>query len=92
MIERNNHPERPYVVASWVLIWFGTILAVNPRAPLSGIGAALWAAGFMIQMVIVARWTRGRPGSGAAVAGARSWARRGARVTRHRRHQPSTAG
>ena len=43
------------------------ILAINPRASLSQIGAALWIAGVVVQLIIVARWL-GRPPSGAPIA------------------------
>lgn len=92
MIERKNHPERPYVVASWVLIWFGTILVVNPRVSVSSMGAGLWATGFLIQMVIVTRWLTARPGPGAVLTRTGSTARRARLSTRHDRHQASAAG
>ena len=67
MTSRRRKASRPTVVAAWALIWFGTILAINPRASLSQIGAALWIAGVVVQLIIVARWL-GRPPSGAPIA------------------------
>lgn len=58
---------RQYATASWIFIWFGTILIVNPRESISRHGVLLWAAGFAIQVFIVARWLIGRPGSSAPV-------------------------
>jgi hypothetical protein len=68
MIERSRHSSRPWVVAAWTLIWFGTILSVNPRTLWSQFGAVLWGAGLLVQLVIVARWFIGRPASGKPVA------------------------
>jgi hypothetical protein len=67
MIKRRRRSARVSVTAAWTLIWFGTILAVNPRASLSQLGAVLWGAGIVLQFVIVARWFSNRPASGAAV-------------------------
>lgn len=64
MIERRKQSVRPLVLAAWTLIWFGTVLAVNPRPALSQLGAVLWAAGVAVQLLIVARWFIGRPPSG----------------------------
>lgn len=68
IIKRRRRSGRASVVAAWTLIWFGTILAVNPRASLSQLGVMLWGAGIVLQFVIVARWLSNRPASGAAVA------------------------
>lgn len=64
MIERGKQSSRPLVLAAWTLIWFGTILAANPRAVWSQVGAVLWAAGVALQLLIVARWLMGPPASG----------------------------
>ena len=64
MIERKKQSSRPLVLAAWTLIWFGTILAVNPRAAWSQLGAVLWAVGVALQLLIVARWFIGHPPSG----------------------------
>jgi hypothetical protein len=69
MIERKKRSVRPLVLVAWTLIWFGTILAVNPRATWSQLGAVLWAAGLAVQLLVVARWLIGRPASGQAVTG-----------------------
>jgi Zn-dependent membrane protease YugP len=58
-------------VAAWTLIWFGTILAVNPLASLSQLGVILWSAGILLQFVLVARWFINRPASGAPVTDAK---------------------
>lgn len=71
MIERKKRSVRPLVVVAWTLIWFGTILAVNPRPLWSQIGAGLWGAGLLVQLVVVARWFIGRPASGATVTDAK---------------------
>jgi hypothetical protein len=55
MSERTDHRAKRLVLASWVLIWLGAILAVNPQASLSRSGAVLWGAGIVIQMGIAAR-------------------------------------
>lgn len=60
--QRQKAPMR-LVAASWILIWFGTILAVNPREAISHVGAGLWASGLLIQYVIGVRWLIGRPAS-----------------------------
>jgi hypothetical protein len=55
MSERTDRRAKRLVLASWVLIWLGAILAVNPQEALSRSGAVLWGAGMVIQMGIVAR-------------------------------------
>ena len=71
MIKRKRRSARASVVAAWTLIWFGTILAVNPRASLSQLGVMLWGAGIVLQFVIVVRWFSNRPASGATVTEAK---------------------
>ena len=71
MIERRKQSSRPLALAAWTLIWFGTILAVNPRAALSQLGAVLWAAGVAVQLLIVARWLIGPPAPGESARPAR---------------------
>jgi hypothetical protein len=67
MTNRRRRASRPRVVAAWTLIWFGTILAINPDQSLSQFGAVLWIAGVLIQLFLVVRWLIGRPSSGAPV-------------------------
>lgn len=69
MIERKKRSVRCLVMVAWTLIWFGTILGVNPRPMWSQLGTVLWAAGLAVQLLIVARWFTGRPASGEAVTG-----------------------
>lgn len=78
MIERRRQSSRPLVVGAWTLIWFGTVLAVNPRPAFSQLGAVLWGAGVAVQLLIVARWITGGPASGepAGAAGPRRVAAR----------------
>ena len=71
MIERKKRSVRRLVVVAWTLIWFGTILAVNSRPVWSQIGAGVWGAGLLLQLVIVARWLIGRPASGEAAGAAK---------------------
>jgi hypothetical protein len=71
MIERRRRSSRAWVVAAWTLIWFGTILAVNPRPSWSQLGAVLWGAGLLVQLVVVARWFIGRPASGETITDAK---------------------
>lgn len=68
MIERKKQSLRPMALAAWTLIWFGTILAVNPHAFLSELGAVLWGAGLLVQMTIVARWLGQQPPASGAPA------------------------
>ncbi|MBW3573022.1 MAG: hypothetical protein KY467_18150 [Gemmatimonadetes bacterium] len=49
------------VVVAWTLIWFGTILAVNPRPSIAVLGATLWGVGIAPQFVIVGRWFMDSP-------------------------------
>lgn len=67
MIKRRRRSPRVSVVAAWTLIWFGTILAVNPRTSLSQLGAVLWGGGVVLQLLIVGRWFINRPAPGAAI-------------------------
>lgn len=71
MIERKKRSFRPLVVGAWTLIWFGTILAVNPRPTWSQFGAVLWGAGLVVQLMVVARWFIGPPASGEAARAAK---------------------
>jgi hypothetical protein len=71
MSSRRRKASRRGVVAAWTLIWFGTILAINPGQTLSQIGAVVWAAGVLVQLIIVARWIIGRPSSGAPITNAK---------------------
>lgn len=66
MIDHGRPSARSSVFAAWTLIWFGTILSINPQGALSQLGAGLWVAGVGVQLLVVARW--GRPSSGAPVA------------------------
>lgn len=68
---RRRRASRPSVVAAWTLIWFGTILVINPHNTVSQIGAVLWVIGVIVQLIIVARWLIGRPSSGTPVTGAK---------------------
>jgi hypothetical protein len=67
MTSRRRKASRAGVVAAWTLVWFGTILAINPRQPVSQVGVVVWGAGLLVQLFIVARWFRGRPASGAPI-------------------------
>jgi hypothetical protein len=71
MSKSRRRPARATVLVAWTLIWFGTILSVNPGASLSQLGVMLWVAGIAIQLVIVGRWFINRPASGAAVTDAK---------------------
>lgn len=71
MRRSRRRPTRASVVAAWTLIWFGTILAVNPRASISQLGVIVWSAGILLQFVIVVRWFINRPASRAPVTDAK---------------------
>lgn len=64
MIVTRRHPNRPRIMIAWMLIWFGAILIVNPRDPLSRVGVLLWSAGIVLQLASGWRWLLGRSGFG----------------------------
>lgn len=53
------------IVFSWVLVWFGTILVVNPDRTVTQAGIALWGMGILLQYGVACAWFMGRPSSGA---------------------------
>jgi hypothetical protein len=63
-IMMRRHPNRRWIMIAWMLIWFGTILVVNPRDSLSRVGVLLWSAGIVLQLVSGGWWLLGRSGSG----------------------------
>jgi hypothetical protein len=69
MIVTRRHPSRPRIMIAWILIWFGTILVVNPRDSISRVGVLLWSVGIVLQLVSGGRWLLGRSGSGPSTIG-----------------------
>jgi hypothetical protein len=60
---------RRMAFVSWMLIWFGTILAVSPRPAFSGVGIVMWATAVVVQFALAARWLTRNPPSGATTRG-----------------------
>jgi hypothetical protein len=46
---------------TWMLIWFGAILAVSPRPALSAVGAVMWTTAVAMQFALAGRWLTPRP-------------------------------
>jgi hypothetical protein len=78
MCKSKQRSLRRPIAVSWFLIWFGTILVVNPDRWLRYAGIAAWGVGILIQYGMACIWFTGRPSSG--VTAERPRPRVGARV------------